>query len=904
MKTYVLASVASIGGLLFGFNTGIIAGVLPQLNAYWGLTARQAEFAVGAMLLGAILGAAISGKIADYIGRRDVIMATAGLFVLGSFATGLTYSPESFMVGRLVIGIALGAISLAVPLYIAETAPPHLRGRLVSINQLAITVGILLSYLLSHVFASNPEGWRYMIMAGTIPAIILSLATLVLPESPHWLILQNDEEEARLVFRQTGVLDVDQAVAEIKGVIPETGGDNWLEVFRPNVRTALFVAIGIFFVQQFVGINALIYVAPNIFKFYGLPVLHGRLLIIFGIGLINVLMTLVAIALIDKIGRKPLLKAGLIGMALSLIALDLSFHWLDLNLVRSHSIILVGLMVYIASFSFSFGPIGWVTASEVFPLHIRGLAMSLPVAAHWLFNIAVSAGTIFLLEELQAGHLLLTFALVAVGGWFFVHRYFEETKGLSLPAIEHRYLERAKARKPSRFMYYVISTVAAGSGFLIGYNLAIIAGALVFITKQWHLNAWEQGFLVSSIVGGLMVGTLTSGKAADIFGRRYLLMSTAALLVAGAFGCALAPSYICLVVARIASGFALGLTTIAAAVYVAEIAPAEIRGRLLTIDDITISVGAITAYFTNLMLEPVANGWRYMFAVSAIPSVIYGFGLLFLPESPRWLLTQHRRSASFRMLRRLGVQEPEQVVEELLDREGDEGQASWLVLLKPWIKPAVLIGIGLMFIAIFSGSNFILFYAPTFFQEVGFQSIWISILATFGLSLVGLSVTLVSLKFVDSSGRKPLLKIGLLSMSVCLFLLGVILLRTPVQTALMKWLLVGCMSAYIGVGAMSIGPIPGVMVSEMFPQEARGLAASVVYASNSAFSVLFAFTFPLCMEYLGLTLTFWIYGVIGLAGVAFCSFYLPETKGKTLEEIESYWRQKYGGQKTGKGEMD
>ena len=243
-------------------------------------------------------------------------------------------------------------------------------------------------------------------------------------------------------------------------------------------------------------------------------------------------------------------------------------------------------------------------------------------------------------------------------------------------------------------------------------------------------------------------------------------------------------------------------------------------------------------------------------------------------------------------------------MEELLDREGDEGQASWLVLLKPWIKPAVLIGIGLMFIAIFSGSNFILFYAPTFFQEVGFQSIWISILATFGLSLVGLPVTLVSLKFVDSSGRKPLLKIGLLSMSVCLFLLGVILLRTPVQTALMKWLLVGCMSAYIGVGAMSIGPIPGVMVSEMFPQEARGLAASVVYAANSAFSVLFAFTFPLCMEYLGLTLTFWIYGVIGLAGVAFCSFYLPETKGKTLEEIESYWRQKYGGQKTGKGEMD
>ncbi len=597
VKSYVLASIASIGGLLFGFNTGIIAGVLPQLNTYWGLSARQAEFAVGAMLLGAILGAAISGKIADYIGRRDIIMGTAALFVLGSFATGLTYSPESFMVGRLVIGIALGAISLAVPLYIAEIAPPRLRGRLVSINQLTITLGILLSYILTHVFASDPEGWRYMIMAGTIPAIFLSLATLVLPESPHWLILQNDEEGARLVFQQTGVPDVDQAVAEVKSVIPAAAGDNWLEIFRPNVRMALFVGIGIFFVQQFVGINALIYVAPSIFKYYGLPVLHGRLLIIFGIGLVNVLMTLVAIALIDKVGRKPLLKAGLIGMVVSLLALDISFHWLDVNSVRSHFIILAALMVYIASFSFSLGPIGWVTASEIFPLHIRGLAMSLPVAAHWLFSIAVSAGTIFLLEELEAGHLFLIFALVAFGGWFFVNRYFEETKGLSLPAIEQRYLDRAKVRKPSRFIYYAISTVAAGNGFLIGYNLAIIAGALVFITPQWHLSAWEQGFLVSSVVGGLLIGTLSSGKSADFFGRRYLLMSTAALLVAGSFGCALAPSFKYLVMARIVSGFALGLTTIAAAVYVAEIAPAEIRGRLLTIDEITIAVGTIVGLF-------------------------------------------------------------------------------------------------------------------------------------------------------------------------------------------------------------------------------------------------------------------------------------------------------------------
>lgn len=893
MKTYLLASIAAIGGLLFGFNTGIISGVLPQLNENWGLSARQGEFIISAVLFGAVFGAAISGKIADYIGRRDIIMATAALFVLGSFVTGLTYSPESFMVGRVIIGMALGAISLAVPLYISEIAPAHLRGRLVSINQLTITCGILLSYLVSLFFASDSEGWRYMMMVGTIPGVLLSLATLFLPESPQWLILHNDEEEARLIFEQIGTLNVDQEVAAVKSVIPELRKDSWLEIFQPNVRSALFLGIAIFFIQQFVGINALIYDAPNILKVYGFPVTRARLIIIFSIGSINVLMTLVAIALIDKIGRKPLLKAGLIGMVLSLIALDLSFNWMDRQSVGSHLFILGSLIVYIASFSFSLGPIAWVTVGEIFPLHIRGLAMSLPVASHWLFNIVVSAGTIFLLEELNAVHFFLIFAVVALGGWFFVKKYFTENKGLSLAAIQQRYLDQAKARQPTRFIYYAISTVAAGGGFLIGYNFAIIAGALVFITNQWHLNAVEQGVLVSSIIVGLLGGTLVSGKASDIFGRRYLLMSTAALLVAGSFGCALAPSYLYLVAARVASGFAMGLTTIAAAVYVAEISPPEIRGKLLTLDQVTLAVGIIAAYFTNLIFEPVENGWRYMFAVIAVPSAIYGFGLLFLPESPRWLISRHRHSASCRMLRRLGVHDPESVVDELRRCESVEPETSWTDLLNPWIKPVIFIGIALMFFVVFTGFDCIVFYAPTIFQMIGFETTWVSILATFGLGLVNLIMTLFSLKWVDRIGRKSLILGGLWVMCVSLFFLGLILWQTPVQAPWLRWLLVGCLSAFVGSYALTLGPVAGVVISEIYPQGTRGLAVAVVYAANSVFAILFTFTFPLAINFLGLTLTFWLYAAVGVGGIAFCLIYLPETKGKTLEEIESYWRQKY-----------
>ncbi len=898
MKTYYLACIASIGGLLFGFNTGIISGVLPQLQESWALNPRQAELIISAVLFGAVFGAAISGKIADYIGRRDVIMATAALFVLGSFVTGLTYSPESFIIGRVIIGMALGAISLTVPLYIAEIAPAHLRGRLVSINQLAITCGILISYLVSLFFASDSEGWRYMMMMGTIPGVILSLATLWLPESPRWLILHNDEEEARVFFQQTGDPKVDQEVAEIKSVIPQHSHDSWLEIFQPHVRSALFLGIAIFFIQQFVGINALIYYAPTIFRFYGFPVAMARLITTFGIGLINVLMTLVAIALIDKIGRKPLLKAGLIGMFLSLVALGLAFSWLDRQSPGSHFFVVGSLIVYIASFSFSFGPIAWVTVSEIFPLNIRGLAMSLPVAAHWLFNIVVTSGTIFFVQELNSGHFFLIFALVALGGWFFVKKNFEETKGLSLEAIQQRYLDRAKVRQPSKFIYYAISTVAAGGGVLIGYNFAVIAGALVFVTALWNLSSVQQGVVVSSLVVGLLAGTLVSGKASDIFGRRYLMMSTAALLVAGSFGCALAPSYHYLVAARVVTGFALGLTTTAAAVYVAEISPPEIRGKLLTLDQVTIAVGIIAAYFTNLIFEPVANGWRYMFALNAVPSVIYGLGLLFLPESPRWLVSQHRNSASCRMLRRLGVREPEQLINELLKGEGEEPKVSWTALLNPWIKPILLIGIALMFIVVFTGFDCIVFYAPIIFRTIGFQTIWVSILATFGLGLVNLIMTLFSLRWVDRVGRKALLIGGLWVMCISLAILGLILLRSPVQAAWIRWLLIGCLCAFVGSYALTLGPIAGVVVSEIYPQALRGQAVALVYAANSLFTILFAFAFPMAIQSLGLTLTFWLFAAIGAGGIAFCLIYLPETKGRTLEEIESYWRQKYGTGKT------
>lgn len=446
-RVYLPSSLAALGGFLFGYSTAVISGVLLILKAEWQLDSASQGLIVSSLLFGAVLGAPISGLIADRFGRRDIIMTTAAIFALGSFAAGLAPSPVWLIAGRVILGVGVGAASLCVPLYISEISPAQNRGALVSLNQLAITVGILVSYLVNAVFTAYDEGWRYVFMVGAIPAMMLGVGMLFAPGSPRWMVTDEDEEEARQIFTKLGSPDSNKTIVRVKELLATGKAQSFSDIFKPWLRPALIAGMGIFVIQQFTGINVIIYYAPTIFEMAGFKSQAGALFATVGVGVVNVLLTLVSMRLLDVVGRKLLLSIGLAGMILSMLALGCIFLQPRHVLADYNWLVVEVLIVYIASFSVSLGTVGWLLISEIYPLRIRGVSMTVPTVTHWICNILVSLTFLSLIGLLGPGTMYLVFAAIGIAGWFFVRRFVPETKGLSLEEIESHWNDGKPARE-------------------------------------------------------------------------------------------------------------------------------------------------------------------------------------------------------------------------------------------------------------------------------------------------------------------------------------------------------------------------------------------------------------------------------------------------------------------------
>jgi sugar porter (SP) family MFS transporter len=431
---YLTAAVAALAGLLFGYDTGVISGAILFIKDQFSLSAAVEEAVVSAVLLGAVIGAAFSGSLSDRFGRRRTIIVTAFLFALGALGAAFSESIIYLVVFRLMIGVAIGVASYTAPLYISEISPAEIRGALVSLNQLMITCGIVVSYVVDYAL-SGAQSWRWMFALGAIPAFILIAGMLALFESPRWLVSRNREEDARKVLkRMRNSQDVDDEIADIRISFTIKKG-SWKELLNPCIRPALVVGIGLAFFQQLTGINTIIYYAPTIFEFAGFASHRISIFATAGIGVVNVLMTVVAIWFIDRLGRKPLLYGGLVGMALSLGVLGFAFAAPQLA-EHLKWITLASLVCYIASFAISLGPIFWLMIAEIYPLRIRGRAMSLATVANWGFNMLIASTFLTLTEKLGKPGTFWLYALVAVGGIFFCYFLVPETKGHSLEEIE------------------------------------------------------------------------------------------------------------------------------------------------------------------------------------------------------------------------------------------------------------------------------------------------------------------------------------------------------------------------------------------------------------------------------------------------------------------------------------
>ncbi len=443
----LISAVAALGGILFGFDTGVISGAILFIAPQFKLTALQNGMVVSAVLMGALLGSAFSGRFSDWFGRRNVLLVTALIFIVGTLASSWAPNIAVLIISRVIIGVAIGVASFVSPLYISEVAPPRFRGALVSLNQLAITMGIVMSYAIDHLFAAT-HAWRWMLGMGVFPAVILLIGLLFLPKSPRWMVLAGYSDKARSTLSKLrGTSAVDAELYSIQESLEKATDGNWRDLLARWVRPAIMIAITLAFLQQCTGINTIIYYAPTIFKLAGFHSNSVAILATVGVGIANVLFTLIGLPLVDRWGRRPLLFIGLTGMAASLLMLSAGFHWQHSAGAWLPYLCLTAMVTYIASFAVSLGMIMWVVIAEVFPLHIRGLGTSVGVSISWGFNMVVALTFLTLIEKLGPSGTFLIYAIAAVVGMVFVYYKIPETKGCTLEEIEDNLRHGLPARQ-------------------------------------------------------------------------------------------------------------------------------------------------------------------------------------------------------------------------------------------------------------------------------------------------------------------------------------------------------------------------------------------------------------------------------------------------------------------------
>ncbi len=445
---YVIAAVASLGGLLSGFDTGVISGALLYINETWSMSAWEQGWIVSSAIVGAVIGAAMNGSLSDIYGRKKIIVATGIIFAIGSILCGYAHTPMALILSRGLIGLAVGMVNFVVPMYLSEIAPQKIRGMLVSLYQLAITGGILFSYLINRIFANTEYNWRWMVGAGLIPAIILLVGISFLGDTPRWLISKQRDKEAKEIFKKINPDDdVEAHVKEIRATLQTAEKSGKKRVFQKWMLMPVFVGVGMMFMQICTGINTIIFYTTTIFKMAGFADNISAIYATIGVGAVNFLMTFVAIFFTDKWGRKPLLYIGLWGILIALIALGSSFHFAaalggNLKWVAVGSVIL-----YIMCFAMSLGPIGWIMVSEVLPLQIRGFAMSVCTVANFGFNFIVVLSFLPLIHNIGEAYTFWIYAGIAALSLLFTYYLVPETKGISLEKIEKNWREHVPARE-------------------------------------------------------------------------------------------------------------------------------------------------------------------------------------------------------------------------------------------------------------------------------------------------------------------------------------------------------------------------------------------------------------------------------------------------------------------------
>jgi sugar porter (SP) family MFS transporter len=432
-KLFRYTFVAALGGMLFGFDTAVISGTIPFITKYFQLSEVLVGWTVSSALIGCIFGSIFVGKPADKWGRKKMLFVTALLFLFSALGTGFAPSFSFFIVARFIGGIAIGGASVLSPMYITEIAPSEKRGRLVATAQLAIVLGILLAFFSNYVLIGTGENnWRYMLLAGSIPATLFFALLFTVGDSPRWLIKINKIDRAKKIIADVNPKgDTDKTINEIIKTINNETTPNLSVMFRkPYLKLVLIgIAVGMF--NQFTGINVIMYYAPTILKYAGFSD-DSALMQTVLVGVTNLVFTVLAMSVIDKIGRKMLLLIGAVGMFVfsGLFSITFFMH------AFGGYMLLIFMVGFIAFFASSQGVVIWVLLSEMFPNNVRARGSSIGTFSHWCFNAAIAFLFPVAAKAFGVGPIFAFYSIATLVSFFFFKKYLVETKGKSLEELE------------------------------------------------------------------------------------------------------------------------------------------------------------------------------------------------------------------------------------------------------------------------------------------------------------------------------------------------------------------------------------------------------------------------------------------------------------------------------------
>ncbi|MEI8665121.1 sugar porter family MFS transporter [Pseudoalteromonas sp. B28] len=450
-----ISAVAAIGGFLFGFDSGVINGTVSALGNAFNSSSVATGFNVASVLLGCALGALAAGPLADKFGRRAIMIITAIIFAISAFGSGISESSAEFIFYRLFGGLGIGAASVLAPAYIAEVAPPALRGRLATLQQLAIVLGLFAAFLSNYLIADaagsaqnilmlDIAAWRWMFWAELVPAVLFLVGVLFIPESPRYLVAQGKVDDAKAVFSKISNDNVDAQISDVKRSLHSDTKPSIRDLFIDNskkVHPIVWVGVALSVFQQFVGINVVFYYGSELWQAAGFDESQSLFINVLA-GTTNIVSTFIAIALVDKIGRKPLLLVGSIGMFISLSALTYIFGSAGLDeagkLALSDNMgtfALIMANLFVVFFGLSWGPVVWVLLGEMFNNRIRGAALAVAASAQWIANFAITMTFPIMLANIGLAGAYGFYALSALISIFFVVKYIKETRGKTLESM-------------------------------------------------------------------------------------------------------------------------------------------------------------------------------------------------------------------------------------------------------------------------------------------------------------------------------------------------------------------------------------------------------------------------------------------------------------------------------------